>query len=119
MKEIILKRLWDTLMKDSRVRDRVQRGLAQTIARCSYETLVRQALGLAEWSEKRSADLSRVTIPTLVLAGSDDLLTPDGAQLAEAIPRARCETLPGCGHALAIDGAERVTELCLEHLEAH
>jgi pimeloyl-ACP methyl ester carboxylesterase len=48
----------------------------------------------------RSADLGRVTAPTLVVHGTEDPLIPlpNGHFLARAIPGARLVELPGCGH---------------------
>ena len=55
-------------------------------------------------------------MPTLVIAGSEDLLVPraEGEQIARAIPGARLEVLEGAGHAVTIERAERVNELVSE-----
>jgi 3-oxoadipate enol-lactonase len=39
-------------------------------------------------------------VPTLVLVGSEDVLTPssEAATMAAAIPRARLDVIPGAGH---------------------
>jgi 3-oxoadipate enol-lactonase len=52
-----------------------------------------------------------------VLAGGADLLTPDAAEVAAAIPGARLEVLDGAGHAVAIDAAEGVSRLLRAHLD--
>jgi pimeloyl-ACP methyl ester carboxylesterase len=46
------------------------------------------------------ADLTRITIPTLIIQGERDAgRTPAiGAQMAELIPNARLEIVPGVGH---------------------
>jgi pimeloyl-ACP methyl ester carboxylesterase len=48
----------------------------------------------------RSAQLGRISAPTLVVHGTEDPLIPpaNGAVLARAIPGARLVELPGCGH---------------------
>lgn len=107
----------DALLGDAAARERVLRGLAQTVQRTSADTLARQAAGLQAWSGSRAGDLSDLSAPTLVLAGGDDLLVPDAASVAAAIPNAKCEVLPGCGHALAIDGADDVALRILAHLK--
>ncbi len=44
--------------------------------------------------------LTTITVPTLVIVGEEDVLTPvrEAGGLAEAIPNARLEILPGAGH---------------------
>ena len=42
--------------------------------------------------------LEAITAATLVVVGARDLLAGSAEGLAEAIPGARCETLPGCDH---------------------
>ena len=46
------------------------------------------------------ADLERIRLPTLVVAGAEDRLTPPkyGRFLADAIPGARLVEIPGAGH---------------------
>jgi pimeloyl-[acyl-carrier protein] methyl ester esterase len=46
-------------------------------------------------------DLARITLPTLVIAGEHDRLTPPGAgrELAMRLPSARFVLVPRCGHA--------------------
>lgn len=61
--------------------------------------------------------LPAVTVPTLVIAGADDLATPvepHAATLASGIPGARLETVPG-GHLATIESAERATSLIAAH----
>jgi len=52
-----------------------------------------------------TAELPRVTAPTLILQGLDDQLTPPGGavKLGRALPRARVLMLPGAGHNLPIE----------------
>ena len=42
--------------------------------------------GMARWSGSRSGDLASVSVPTLVVAAGEDLLTPGGEAIADAIP---------------------------------
>jgi len=86
------------------------------VRRIPAASLVRSRAGLIAWSGIRGSDLGEITAPTLVLLAGDDLLTPNGGAVATAIPGAKCESIDGCGHALAVDGAEEVNRLLLEHL---
>ncbi|QIZ38234.1 alpha/beta fold hydrolase [Saccharopolyspora sp. ASAGF58] len=51
---------------------------------------------------ERGAELRHVTTPTLVIQGPQDPINPapHGRHLADLIPGAHCETIPGLGHAL-------------------
>lgn len=55
--------------------------------------------------------LGAVRCPTLVMAGDSDLLTPPecAREIAAAIPHARLEVLPRCGHLLTWERADEVT----------
>jgi pimeloyl-ACP methyl ester carboxylesterase len=67
--------------------------------------------------------LDRITAPTLVIAGEQDLLTPPwhGKQVADAIPGARHHlvTGPGSSHALGIERAEEFLPLVADFLAEH
>jgi 3-oxoadipate enol-lactonase len=64
------------------------------------------------------ADLGRITAPTLVISGADDLSTPVEHQrlIAEAIPGARHEILSPAAHTAAVEQADAVNRLIEEHL---
>jgi 3-oxoadipate enol-lactonase len=64
------------------------------------------------------ADLSRITAPTLVISGADDLATPVEHQrlIAEAIPGARHEIVSPAAHTAAVEQADAVNRLIEEHL---
>jgi pimeloyl-ACP methyl ester carboxylesterase len=61
------------------------------------------------------AGLSSVAVPTTVVVGSRDLLTPRrlGQGLAAAIPGARLVELPGAGHMLPYEEPDRLVEIIL------
>jgi len=103
-------------LADERMRSRNVRGLAEIVARVPAATLVRQAAGLLVWSGTRGADLVGISVPTLVVAGGDDLLAPDAAAVARAIPGAGFFLVPGAGHAVALEDYEAVNEAILAHL---
>ncbi|MBW2419373.1 MAG: alpha/beta fold hydrolase [Deltaproteobacteria bacterium] len=105
------------LLGDDAARERTLRGLAQSLPRVPAATLRRAKAGMLAWSGTRAEDLQRVTATTLVLVAGEDLLTPGAERLAASIPDARCVVVPGAGHALAIDGADAVTQALLAHLQ--
>jgi pimeloyl-ACP methyl ester carboxylesterase len=101
---------------DERARGRALRGLTEMVARIPPASLPRHAAGLRAWSGRRAADLARLAVPTLVVAGTDDLLTPDAREVADAIPGARFLAIGGAGHAVALETPDAVGAVVLEHL---
>jgi len=63
-------------------------------------------------------EISRITAPTLVVVGADDVPTPPAkAQLiAERIPGARLAQIPDCGHSSTLEQPDAVTGLLREFL---
>jgi pimeloyl-ACP methyl ester carboxylesterase len=61
-------------------------------------------------AEARSADLSRIACPTLLLTGDQDRTAPPdvGRAMASAIRDARFQLLTGCGHWTTIERAKQV-----------
>jgi pimeloyl-ACP methyl ester carboxylesterase len=104
------------LLGDEPARKRNVRGLAEMLARVPATSLPRYAAGLREWSGGRRSALSRLAVPTLVVAGTDDLLTPDGRDVAEAIAGARFLAIGGAGHAVALEAPDAVNAALMEHL---
>ena len=68
-------------------------------------------------SGDRSAEVARITAPTLVLHGDHDpMVDPSGGRAtAETIPGARLQTIPGMGHDLPAGALEQLAELILDH----
>jgi pimeloyl-ACP methyl ester carboxylesterase len=60
-----------------------------------------------------TADLPRFEIPTLVVGGTADVLTPpaEARRMAELIPDARLELMPGGGHMLMLERTEELNRL--------
>jgi pyruvate dehydrogenase E2 component (dihydrolipoamide acetyltransferase) len=108
----------EELLADDARRARTLRGLAASVARAPAATLARAAAGMAAWSGSRAEALAGIAAPTLVLAGGADLLTPDAGTVSAAIPDAKLVSVPGAGHALAIEAAEAVNAALKQHLTA-
>ena len=77
--------LWD------RVKDMIRRQPGEAIAAAS--------LGMAERPDSRPV-LGEIDVPTMVVVGADDTLTPPpmSEAMAEAIPQADLAVIPGAGH---------------------
>ena len=58
-------------------------------------------------------ELSRITVPTLVISGTNDVITPpaEARRMARGIPGARLELLDGAGHMLMLERAETIDSL--------
>jgi pimeloyl-ACP methyl ester carboxylesterase len=58
-------------------------------------------------------DLAKIAVPTLVMCGTADRLTPlaESRRIAACIPNARLAVLEGGGHMLMLEQAQRVDEL--------
>ncbi|MHC0431414.1 bifunctional 3-oxoadipate enol-lactonase/4-carboxymuconolactone decarboxylase PcaDC [Streptomyces sp. O3] len=63
------------------------------------------------------AELSKVTAPTLVIAGREDPATPPahGRELADGIPGAALTELPGAAHLAGVDRPDAVAAALLTH----
>jgi 3-oxoadipate enol-lactonase len=105
-----------SFLADDAARARTLRGLAQTVARVPAVTLERMTGGMQSWSNTRGGDLSRISMPTLVISAGEDLLTPDSSAIAEAIPNARSLVVEGAGHAVALEAPDVVNEAITAHL---
>jgi pimeloyl-ACP methyl ester carboxylesterase len=68
----------------------------------------------------RMADLGRLTLPTMVIGGDDDALTPAKYQafLAERIPGAERVVLPGAGHMAHLEKPEAFAAAVLRFVRA-
>lgn len=66
-----------------------------------------QVEAILELSDEAAAGLRAVTVPTLVLVGGEDRLTPpaDAEEVADLIPGSRLEVVPGAGHGLMVEAA--------------
>ncbi len=79
-------------------RDLVER-VRRIILRQKPETVEADLLALRDRPDARRA-LASIAIPTLVVVGAQDALTPpaDAQAMADAIPGARLTEIPGAGH---------------------
>lgn len=63
-------------------------------------------------------ELGRITAPTLVISGDDDLITLEHTTtMYRAIPNAQLAVVPGTSHALAMEKPDLVNRIVLDFLE--
>ena len=69
----------------------------------------------------RRADLARIRVPTLLIAGSDDTTAPAKVmrKMAQAIPGAEYVELEGCGHLGPMDQPEAFNRTLRDFLQRH
>ena len=86
----------------------------QMLGACSKETIrdATKALLQLDFTEQ----LPSFTVPTLIVVGTQDAITPpsDSQLMAELIPHAELVELPGAGHMLMYERTEEVDELILD-----
>ncbi len=87
--------------------------LTQAIAsfqRCRPETRRAATAGLLRFSVADRLDA--ITVPTVVVCGTDDLVVPFGhsERIAEGIPGARLVALPGAGHLIPWERPDHVAD---------
>jgi pimeloyl-ACP methyl ester carboxylesterase len=85
--------------------DRVQARMAQigTNDPHAYAAAAR-AIGAYNWT----SELSRVQVPTLILQGEEDKLTPPGGsvRMSRVLPHCRLLVIPDCGHVVPEEKSE-------------
>jgi len=83
-----------------------------------YETMVASLEGM-KGRPDRSSLLPDIVVPTLVMAGEHDALTPpaQARAMAESIPGARMSVIPGAGHLSPMERPDEVNSALIELLE--
>jgi len=95
--------LWDQVKED--------------IARQSADAIAAASLGMADRRDS-TPDLSGISVPTLVIAGSADALIPPEAtaSMADQIPGARLEVIEGAGHLSNLEAPDEFNRLLKGYL---
>lgn len=91
-------------------------GWRNMLERCSPEGYVASCATVRDTD--LTADLSRISAPTLVLVGDGDIVTPPemAQRLASGIPHARLREIRDAGHVPAIEQPRALAELIREHI---
>lgn len=87
--------------------------------RCAPAAVADALAGLAARADQ-TGFLREIRVPTLCLAGEEDVLTPpaDARRMADAIPGARLVLLPGSGHLPCFEAPAALAEHLREQLAA-
>ncbi|MCK9249642.1 MAG: alpha/beta fold hydrolase [Solirubrobacteraceae bacterium] len=98
---------------------RVRADAARAFDRAHHPAGVGRQMAAILKSGDRTAELRRITAPTLVVHGDRDrMVHPSGARAtARAIPGARLETIVGLGHDLPAGAWPRLAELVADHAD--
>jgi pimeloyl-ACP methyl ester carboxylesterase len=102
-------------------RDALTQHLRHCVERCYYpEGYVRQYAAVLA-AKSRASLLPKVTTPTLIIHGKDDMLVlqEGGKETARLIPNSQLELVDGMGHDLSPSLCAHLAELILPHLNAH
>jgi pimeloyl-ACP methyl ester carboxylesterase len=103
--------MWQRLVAPARREDQALREIVRRMAlETGAEAFVRQQRAIMGRPDSR-LDFARITVPTLVLVGSEDILTPvaESEEIAGGITGARKVVIPGCGHLSTLESPETVT----------
>lgn len=104
-----------TRERDPAVAERIRAMMEATAPR----TLIAALAGMAARSDS-TPGLAAIHVPTLVLVGAEDTLTPPEAarSMAEAIPGARLEVIDGAAHLPCVEAPTATNGLLAEHLRS-
>lgn len=67
----------------------------------------------------RRGDLGSIQVPTLVMVGEDDVISPpsEAREIAAALPHARLEVIPAAGHLAPYENPDAANDVILRFLE--
>jgi pimeloyl-ACP methyl ester carboxylesterase len=111
--------LWQRLVAPARLADEPLRLAVRAMAEAiGADGFVRQQRAIMGRPDSRPG-LAAIAVPTLVLVGDEDLITPpaEAQEIAAGIgPAARLVTIPGSGHLSTLEAPEAVTQELLAWL---
>lgn len=111
--------LWQKLVAPARLTDEPLRLLVRRMADdVGAEGFVRQQKAIMNRPDSRPL-LAKLSIPTLLLVGQEDAITPvaEGQEMAGLVgEKARLAIVPGCGHLSTLEAPEAVTAELLRWL---
>lgn len=92
--------------------------LGPLMLRAPQEAFIAQIGAIRSFNEGSSDDLGVISAPTLVITGSQDLLTPvaDAEEIAARIPNSELVVVRGAAHGFMVEGAKHFNRVVLEFL---
>jgi len=93
--------------------------MARIVLGATPESFVAQVQAILAVDDDVRFELEGIRVPTLVITGTQDLLTPlgDAEELHELIPKSRLFELRGAAHALMVEAPNAYNRAVLEFLE--
>lgn len=116
----VIDSLWQRMVHPRRLEDPELRRIYRDMAEATGpETFVRQLRAIMSRRDSRPM-LASMSVPTLVLVGDEDRLTPpeQAREMAGLIEGARLLEVPDCGHLSTLERPEAVTEALRSWLAA-
>jgi len=95
--------------------------LGHLILSCPAESFVGQIEAILAMDDAVADEARGVTIPVLIVVGSQDILTPagDSEELAEIYTNSDLVLINGAAHGFMVQHARELNRLIADHLEAH
>jgi 3-oxoadipate enol-lactonase len=92
--------------------------LARILLQQPPEPFIAQVGAILDATDELRHELVNIRVPTLVITGSQDSLTPvgDAEELAELIPHARLEVVSGAAHGLMVEAPNGFNDAVLRFL---
>lgn len=93
-------------------KEHVEELAARMAVDAGVEAFLRQQRAVVARQDRRE-ELSGITVPTLVVAGDDDKITPPSLnnEIARLIPAAELQIVPGSGHLTTIDATGELSAI--------
>ncbi len=109
--ERVMAMMWQRLVAPARREDQPLRDIVRRMAlETGAEAFVRQQTAIMGRPDSR-ADFDAIRVPTLVLVGTEDILTPvrESEEIAAGIAGAKLVKIEGCGHLSTLESPDTVT----------
>jgi pimeloyl-ACP methyl ester carboxylesterase len=115
----VVEAMWPKMVSDATRRRRAELlgPLREAMEKTPARSIVGALRGMAARPD-RTADLATIGVPTLVLVGADDAITPvdEVRAMAEKIPGARFVVVPDAGHLAPLENPEVADRAILDFL---
>jgi 3-oxoadipate enol-lactonase len=89
------------------------------LVRAPADAFIAQLDAIRNFDAGTTEELAQVTAPTLVITGSQDILTPvaDAEEIAARIPRSELVVIRGQAHGFMVEGARHFNRVVLDFLD--